>query len=126
MIENVNKLKICGIYFSESQEIEKNNNVNDKIKKQENQLKPWISRVLSIEGKILLVKTFGLSQLIYNMQCTEFDLESLKEVEGKIFNFIWSKSNAHNSSRSIDRIIRTVLKNDYPEGGLKAPDVECL
>ena len=60
------------------------------------------------------------------MPCIEFDVKSLKEVEGKIFNFIWSKRNEHNSGKSIDRIKRSVLKNDYTEGGLKAPDVECL
>ena len=30
-----------------------------------NQIKRWLLRVLSLEGKIIITKTFGLSQLIY-------------------------------------------------------------
>jgi hypothetical protein len=125
-IKNVSKLKICGIYFSSESEIESEHNVNDKIKKLECKLKPWIKRGLSLEGKILLVKTFGISQLIYNMQCVNFTEDKILEIERKIFSFIWSKRTLEVNSKSIDRIKRSVLKNDYLEGGLKATDVESL
>ncbi len=60
------------------------------------------------------------------MQSIDFDNKSLLEIERKIFHFIWVKSNSNPSSRSIDRIKRSVLKNEYSEGGLKATDVESL
>ena len=34
----------------------------------ESNLKAWKSRNLTYEGKSLIIKTFGLSQLIYGMQ----------------------------------------------------------
>jgi hypothetical protein len=125
-VTNVEKIKICGIYFSDKPELEKQLNVNDKITKMKCKLKPWNSRGLSVEGKILLVKTFGLSQLIYNMQCIDFDKESIKVIESKMFHFIWAKSGATAGSRSIDRIKRSILKNDFGEGGLRATDVDSL
>jgi hypothetical protein len=125
-VTNVSKIKICGIYFSPDPEVENQHNVIDKIKKLECKLTPWIKRGLSLEGKILLVKTFGLSQLIYNMQCVYFSEDKIKEIERKIFGFIWSKRSTEVNGRTIDRIKRSVLKNEYSEGGLKATDVECL
>jgi hypothetical protein len=126
VIKNVRKIKICGVYFAYDEDIEVQHNVRDKIGKLECKLKPWVSKGLSIEGKILLVKTFGLSQLIYNMQSVEFNSKNIQVVEQKIFNFIWSNRNAKQGSRAIDRIKRSILKNDYTNGGLKATDVECL
>ena len=125
-ISNVEKIKICGIYFSADSEVERQHNVDDKISKLECKLRPWIKRGLSLEGKILLVKTFGMSQLIYNMQCIEFSDSKIKEIEMKIFSFIWSKKSSDGNSKSIDRIKRSVLKNEYSEGGLKATDVDCM
>jgi hypothetical protein len=125
-IENVEEIKICGIFFSYDTEREKILNVHNKIRKLECKLKPWSKRGLTLEGKILIVKTFGLSQLIYNMQCFPFDDESLTEIEKKIFNFIWSNQNSAADKKSIDRIKRSVLKNEYENGGLRATDVDAL
>jgi hypothetical protein len=109
--------------FSTNSNIEYEENIMDKIEKLENQLKKWMGRNLTIEGKILIVKTFGLSQLIYHLQCYHILSKDITLVERLIFNFIWSKNW---EKKSIDRISRKVLKNEYKDGGLKAPDVECL
>jgi hypothetical protein len=98
-------------------------NVIDKIEKLKNKIRIWTPRHLTMEGKSLIIKTFGLSQLIYNMQSYEFKLSELQNVETIIFKFIWSNSEAQNG---VDRIKRSVLKNDYESGGMKITDVECL
>ena len=85
----------------------------------------WRSRNLTFEGRSLIIKTFGLSQLIYNLQVYELKKESITEIERAIFGFIWL-SNKSTAERGIDRIKRAVLKNDYSEGGLNITDVECL
>ncbi len=53
-------IKICGITFSSNTSKAYDSNVNEKILKMEKQLIMWLPRCLSIEGKILIVKTFGL------------------------------------------------------------------
>jgi hypothetical protein len=125
-ISNVEEIKICGIFFSFDVEKEKTLNVTNKIRKMECKLKPWIKRGLSLEGKILITKTFGLSQLIYNMQCCDFDDQSIIEIERKIFGFIWSNQNSELGKRAIDRIKRSILKNEYEKGGLNATDIDAL
>jgi hypothetical protein len=122
-ISTINKLKICGLYFCNDMEEEYNLNVHEKIKKLTYKIKKWTPRNLTMEGKTLIVKTFGLSQLIYNMQSYSFRLVDLKLAEREIFKFIWSTNEKHNG---IDRISRAVMKNSYEEGGMKVTDVECL
>ena len=124
-IKCINSLKICGIYFCNNSIDEYNKNVFEKITKLLNKLKLWQSRHLTLEGKSLILKTFGISQLIYNMQCVTFEPKELKCIEQYIFNFLWNTRNI-NESKARDRIKRTVMKNDYVHGGLKITDIECL
>jgi hypothetical protein len=123
-LETVAKIKICGIHFCLDQNDEYTLNVTDKINKFESKIKGWSARGLTLEGKILIVKTFGLSQLIYTMQCLQIKEQDIKDIERKMFNFLWSTKNT--TGRAIDRIKRSLLKNDIDEGGLKVTDIECL
>jgi hypothetical protein len=122
-ITTVNDIKICGLHFNSDLEQEYAKNVISKIDKLNNQLKKWIHYHLTLEGKNLIVKTFGLSQLIYNMQSYNVKEAELKVIERSIFNFLWSTSDNH---KGIDRIKRSIMKNEYAEGGMMVTDVECL
>jgi hypothetical protein len=122
-IKSISRLKICGLYYSVDCDDEYELNVRDKIKKLKYKIKLWTPRHLTMEGKILIVKTFGLSQLIYNMQCYEFKEEEIRNTERSIFDFIWSNNE---SQKGIDRISRAIMKNEYEFGGMKVTDVDCL
>jgi len=76
-------------------------------------LDKWRCLNLSLEGNILIAKTFGLSQFIHLMQVITIPLDDLKKIEAILFNFIW---------RGVDKIKRLVLMSDFEFGGLKAPD----
>jgi len=124
-IKSIESVKICGIYNCSNDEVEYKLNVLDKIEKLKANLKIWKSRRLTMEGKSLILKTFGIAQLIYVMQCTNFRAEQLKQIERFIFNFLWETKN-YDDPRARDRIKRSILKNDYNKGGLKITDIECL
>jgi hypothetical protein len=81
-------------------------------------------RNLSLGGKILIIKIYGHSQLIYNLQCYGILQKELVLVERLIFKFVWSKD--WYKVHACKRIKRSVLKAEYEEGELKAPDIECL
>jgi hypothetical protein len=85
-LQTVESLKICGICFSNNENIAYEKNILDKIIKMEKQLIMWLQRPLSMKGKILIVKTFGLSQLIYTLQMCEIGDVELRDVERTIFN----------------------------------------
>ena len=122
-IKTISKMKICGLYYCLNKEEEYKLNVLDKITKLSYKIKMWTPRHLTLEGKTLIVKTFGLSQIIYNMQAYEFGMAEIVMIERTIFKFLWSTANNPNG---IDRIKRSIMKNEFPKGGMKVTDVECL
>ena len=124
-ISTLKEMKICGIWYCTSKEREYELNISEKIKKLEHKIKLWKPRNLTFEGKILIVKTFGLSQLIYNLQVHRINEESLKQIERIIFGFVWQSSQSKNE-KGIDRIKRSILKNEISEGGLNITDIDCL
>ncbi len=115
---------ICGITFSNDKEIAYKDNITNKIVKLERQLDIWRSRQLSLEGKILIVKTYGISQLVYSMQSTIVKKVDLTKIEDIIFRFVWNikKSN----KLSCGKINRKVMKAGLDKGGLNAPDIEII
>ena len=51
--------------------------------------------------------------------------ESIKQIERIIFGFIWQSSQSE-KEKGIDRIKRSILKNEIGQGGLNVTDVDCL
>jgi hypothetical protein len=116
-IKFVNKIKICGKLFANNLQDEFAVNVREKVDKLERQLSMWSKRKLTVEGNIKVAKTFGISQIIYMLQNTHYPDKVIKEVEKKVYKFIWNGN---------DRIKRETLKKDYNLKGLKAPCISSL
>jgi len=123
-LKTVESIKICGVNFSTDKDIANKFNVVEKIVKMEKNLIAWIHKGLSPLGKIVIINTFGISQLIYTMQMCEYREQDLKRVEEMIFKFLWSKK--WNGNKAPDRIKRDIVKQNYSEGGLKVPDIKSL
>jgi len=121
---NQETVKVCGVTLSNNPELAYKDNVLKKIMKLERQLDVWRMRNLTLQGKILIVKTFGISQLIYSFQSTYVRDSDLKSIDNIIFRFIWNikKRNPIASGK----IRREVLKKDYEKGGLNAPDINLI
>ena len=117
-------IKICGIHFSSSLTLAYERNILDKITSMEKQLIMWLQRPLSLEGKNLIVKTFGLSQLIYSLQMCDIYERELIDIERMIFKFLWNKRWV--GSIAPDRIKRDTLKMTFEKGGLQVPDIKFL
>jgi hypothetical protein len=83
---------ICGIKFSNNKNDEYEYNVCRRINEMETQLKKWVCRNLTLNGRNIIAKTFGMSQLIYSFQCCEIKERELRLIERLYFKFLWSKS----------------------------------
>jgi hypothetical protein len=123
-IPTVSQLTICGRTFANDDGLEYENNVTNKINKLKMALGCWTGRSLSIFGRCLILKTFGLSQLIYSMQNSFFNQIDIKNIERICFNFLWNKK--ANKCKAYERIARHKLKLPNAAGGIKAPDIESL
>jgi exonuclease III len=124
VITSQDKVKICGITFSNNKDLAYNDNISEKIDKLERQLNIWRQRNLTLEGKILITKTFGISQLIYSLQSTIIRQVDIKRVENIIYRFIWNIPS--NSTRVNGKISRPKLQSCKLKGGLKAPDIKSI
>ena len=123
-LKSVRSITICGIAFSNDPNISFRLNIRSKIDKLKSKLLAWQYRGLSLGGKVLVTKTFGISQLIYTMQMCDYDEKSLKEIESFIFGFLWSKNVA--IAKAPDRIKRKIMVQDFGCGGLRVPDIQAM
>ena len=123
-VKSVQSITICGVTHSNYPAISYENNVSAKIYKLKKRLLAWQYRGISLGGKVLVVNTFGISQLIYTMQVCEYYEQDLLEIERFIFGFLWSKN--INISIAPDRIKRDIMKQDYENGGLRVPDLKAI
>ena len=51
----------------------------------------WKSRGLTIYGKVLIIKSLGLSSLIYSISNVNVPKKIVSMVKDKIFRFLWGK-----------------------------------
>ncbi len=122
LIKSSKRIVICGVSHPIDSPESYVHNISNKIAKMKQLLNSWRCRSLSIIGKILITKVYGLSQLIYFLQTCHITNDDLKLIERSIFSFIWSAK----TSRPNDKIKRSVLKCSISDGGLNAPDIFSL
>ncbi len=124
IIRFTSNVTICGKFFSLDCNAEHSHNVLAKIDKLSKALSAWSKRSLSIFGRNLILKTFGLSQLIYSMQNSVFTETDLINIERICYNFLWNKKS--DKTKAFERIGRSKLKMEYNNGGINAPDIHSI
>ena len=90
-------------------------NYNDKLMKIRSILGCWKFRRLSLLGKIAVLKSLVASQLVYILSPLQTNHQAIKEINKLFFSFLWNDKG--------DKIKRTVMINDYSDGGLKMTDI---
>ena len=114
-----NPLKILGIWFCHNKKQMQDLNVSGKFAKLKKTLNDWHTRGLTIQGKILILKTLGISQLTYAMINLPVSQKILAEIDKFCFSYLWGGPNKA-------KIKRNVMIQDYRNGGLKAPDIYIM
>ena len=62
-----------------------------KLKVLENRLSIWQMRELSLKGRVYLLKSIGLSSMIYNIELQEIHSDVLNKFVKICFDFLWKK-----------------------------------
>ena len=115
---------INGIILCEDLELLKERNVDEVCRKINSQLKKWGRRNLSIIGKILITKTFGVSQLIYLLQSLSVSERHYKKLNHLLYKFIWNKH--YLAAKAPERIKRDIVNKPITLGGLGMLDIREL
>ena len=87
-------------------------------------LRAWSTRNLTLIGKILIIKTFAVSQAIYLMQSMTLDLASHKAIEKLIYKFLWNKN--FNAAKAPDLLKRKIMETESKFGGFGMVNVKLL
>ena len=110
---------ILGItFFVETQQIVEYN-YRMKLDEVRKLLDSWSWRLLSIIGKIHVIKSLAVSKFVHLFTTLPTPNDSfLKEMETLFFSFIWSGKG--------DKIARKIIINDIENGGLKMIDIRSF
>ena len=109
-------LKILGLYIGyDTQEMEEKN-FREKLVNTQVKINMWKQRQLTIFGKILILKTFGLSQLLYTASLLSTPQWVLEEFERMAFNFLWNGKQ--------HKVKKRVVVQNYSLGGCKMINIK--
>ena len=106
-------IKYLGIYIAIDQEICYPLNWVSKLGKMQKLCDTWRTRKLTLQGKITVIKSLILPQIIFSASVLPLPDDIVKNVNKILFNFIWGKT---------EKIKRKVLINDLEKGGLAMID----
>ena len=67
-------------------------------------------------GKIVVLKSLVVSQLVYVLSSLLLNEKAIKEVNKLFFSFLWNGKG--------DKIKRNTIINDYSNGGFKMIDID--
>ena len=99
-------------------------NVARVLESTERLLRAWSLRRLTLLGKILIIKTFAVSQSIYLMQTMLLSTANHAKIMKLIFKFLWNKN--FNAARAPERIRRSVMLAPVESGGCGLVDIKDL
>lgn len=88
----------------------------NKLTKLQKLLDNWRSRNLTIFGRIIVVKSLALSIIVHLMMVDTIPPKCLQKLNKLVFNFIWKSK--------IDKVKRSILTQDYSQGGLRMVNTE--
>jgi len=107
-----------GIHFSNDANLLHKLNFHGKLEKVEKILNSWRRRKLNLYGKISIIKTLGLSKLIFSASVLPIPENFAQEVNKLTFKFLWDARPA--------KIKKSTITGLKEKGGLKMIDFEHM
>ena len=117
-------IKINGILVSQDQRQAGDANLKKIIDAMERHLAKWSTRSLSILGKILILKTYAISQMVYYMQTCVLSERNYSALNNLMFKFLWNKN--FRAAKAPDRIKRSIVMTPLNLGGFGMIDIKEL
>ena len=116
-LNHKHEITICGNCISLDSSRCYETNITNKITKLRKQLNVWKGRQLSINGKMIIIKTFAISQLIFSSLFQVISAKDIRKIELLCYNFLWNGP---------DRIKRVYLQSGQDEGGINGINIESF
>ena len=111
-------VKALGVHFGFNKKEIEEKNWRSKVENVKKILNKWKYRDLSMQGRILIVKTLALSQIVYLVSSICIPKWAINEINKELYSFVWKYTR--------DKICRKVLINDLNKGGMKMLDLKSF
>ena len=98
-----NPVKILGIHVSYDEKGNNQHNFNHKLQKLQTNLDLWRARDLTLFGRVLIIKSLALSQLIYSASNLNVPHEITSIIKSKLFKFLWKNKKDKIKRRPLSR-----------------------
>ena len=109
------KVKTLGLWISTDPDLSTRLNYDKKLEKVKEILNCWKYRRLTLLGKITVLKSLVVSQLVYLLSPLRSNNKILHEINDLFYSFLWNGKS--------DKIKRKVTINDPHDGGLRMIDL---
>ena len=123
-LKTMNEIKVNGVLLLQDVERREEINVAKAIEAMERLLMAWSTRRLTLIGRILIIKTFAISKLIYLMQTLTLSEKSYKAFIKPVFKFLWNRN--YNAARAPERLKRSIMYTPLHLGGFGMVDIAAL
>ena len=110
--------KTLGIWFSNNDIEMKDLNFNERIGKMKKQLDIWRSRNLSLKGKITIMKSLILPQILFLFKLIFVPKNVLDQIDDLFFDFLWNGKSP--------KVKRSTIIGPISFGGLKMVDIYVM
>jgi hypothetical protein len=109
---------MLGIHLGRCNESNNTQNLWNKIAKMTKHFNIWNGRNLTLMGKILISKTYGISNLIYSLTMVDVDTDIKEKAQKELSRFIWNAKPP--------KIKHSTLIVPIEKGGLKTVDFNTM
>ena len=113
----VEEIKITGVFFTYNRDDFIQKNYRGSLTNIDKMLTIWKQRNLSILGKIQIIKTFGISKLLFIFNMDNPPKKIVQEANNIFYKFLWNGP---------DKIKRASTYADFGDGGIKMPHLESI
>lgn len=118
-----NKTKILVVYFSNSIcESKLEENWTERIDNCKRLIAIWEKRNVSIMSKVLIIKSFLISQWVYLMQAIFVPNHIVIELNRMLYRCLWRKTDCN--KKAFEKVKRNVLCSEREKGGIEMIDLK--
>ena len=111
-------LKVLGAYIGWNLQEANRLTISKKIIDMRKMLFSWKHRKLTLNGRVLILKSLAISQIIHLASLLPFPDDLIQEIEQMIYEFLWN-GKTH-------KVKKDVIIQDFKEGGHKMIDIRSL
>ena len=108
-------IKVNGLQIGFDIDKVRTKNFKKVLNSVERQFAAWSNRYLSLLAKILIFKTYGLSQILFVASTTIFTKSQESQLNNLIYKFLWNRDMTRN--KAPDRIKRSILLSEIKSLG---------